>query len=154
MSKQLKTILTLFDANFIECQFFYSFLKEGQRETRSFTLTFRIGPLSDSVSVDVQNDVLAAFFVDQVLNYILPFQPPSLSYNRLKFRVGSDTGEVRQSAKHELLMQRGRGLMPNEDPTQLYGKYSCRFSKRGETGSLKSRLFYKLFGSKCVHFER
>lgn len=138
MSKQLKTIITLCDADFLECQFFYSFQKEGKKETRRFTLTFRIGPLSDSVNV--QNDILAAFFVDQVLNYILPFQPLSVSYDRLKFRVASDTGELRQSAKHELLMQRGRGLMPNEDPTHLYGKYSCRFSKRGETGSLTLRI--------------
>lgn len=66
--------MTLFSSDFVECQFFYSFLKEGQRETRSFTLTFRVGPLTDSVDVD--NDVLATFFVEQVLNLLLPFSTP------------------------------------------------------------------------------
>ena len=68
------------------------------------------------------------------------FQPPTVAYDRLIFRIAASTGEIRQSAKQELLLQRGRSFMPNEDPTQLYGKYSCRFSKRGETGSLTLRI--------------
>lgn len=49
-------------------------------------------------------------------------------------------------------MQRGRGLMPNEEPTHLYGKYSCRFSKRGETGSLTLRISEFVSAAKRDYF--
>ena len=145
MSKFKNQLIKLKASFFIVIRFFY-YIKQGSpgaKKKSSFSLVFQaldtafLAQTKDNF-LAVESTILGDFFINQILEqHILQYHPTNTYYDRLEFRIASETKQIQQTIQFEFPILRGQGVI-NEN--KMLGNYSCRFISDSQKGFLNLRI--------------
>nr|AYC64013.1 hypothetical protein [Halimeda micronesica] len=145
MSKLKNQSINLKASFFVETRFL-SYVKQGSpgaKKKSSFSLVFQaletgfLSKIKDN-NLAIEQTILGDFFINQILEQrILQYHPPDTYYDRLEFRIASETKQIQQTIQYEFPILRGQGVL-NEN--KILGNYSCRFRSDSQKGLLNLRI--------------